>query len=87
MNNPKEPLCNAVDGSEKANEQYFAMLGRSLFNYIEQHKDELPSMSVEDAKHRGVCKLNDYCWKQEVGVKTCAWVRHIDGKLYTLTPK
>lgn len=71
MEKPEEPLCDTVDDSEKANEEYFSMLGRSLFSFIEQHKDQLPCISVEDAKARGLCKLNDHCWKEKSGVKSC----------------
>ena len=41
----------------------------------------------DQAKEKGFRQLNQFCWKQKGGMKSCAWVRHQDGRLYRLVPK
>lgn len=85
----KEPRNSVDDTAEdsQADKAYFEMLGRSLIAYIEEHKQILPTMTLEQAKEKGFTQLNQFCWKQKGGMKSCAWVRHQDGKLYRLVPE
>jgi hypothetical protein len=85
----KEPLKSLDDTVEDspADRAYFELLGRSLIAYIEEHKQILPTMTLEQAKEKGFRQLNEFCWKQKGGTKSCAWVRHQDGKLYRLVPE
>jgi len=86
MKEPGEFLDDIIEDSE-ADRVYFEMLGRALIAYIEEHKQMLPTMTLEQAKEKGFRQLNQFCWKQKGGMKSCAWVHHKDGKLYRLVPK
>ena len=86
MKEPSKSADDAVEDSQ-ADRAYFEMLGRALIAYIEEHKQILPTMTLEQAKEKGFRQLNQFCWKQKGGMKSCAWVRHQDGRLYRLVPE
>ena len=69
MKEPRNSVDDTVEDSQ-ADKAYFEMLGRSLIAYIEEHKQILPTMTLEQAKEKGFTQLNQFFWKQNGGLKS-----------------